>query len=393
MTKAVATVTVTPDGAKGLRRGHPWCYRTCVASWPAGLAPGEIVDVVDGQKNPIGQAFTASKSPLALRLLTRKPSREEACDAAFFTRRFQAALERRAALHHRDAFRLIHGEADLLPGLFVDRYGDALTLQTLSEGADARKAQWAGVLAKLAGARLVVCRDDASGRDFEALPREKRILLGEEPTVVGYHEGQTRFEADLLEASKTGGFLDQVDNHVRAGELARGEALDTFSYHGGFALSLARGCSSVVAVEQDAACAERIQQNARANGRTNVKVETANAFDLLRAYSDEGRRFDAVVIDPPGLAKRREGLKAARRAYHELNLRAFKLVRPDGLLVTCSCSGKVSRALFEEIVLDAAADAKRQVQILERRGAGIDHPPLGALPETEYLKAWFLRVL
>jgi 23S rRNA (cytosine1962-C5)-methyltransferase len=389
-----AVVTVTPTGAKTLRRGSPWCYRTEVASWPQGLAPGEIVDVVDAQKNPIGQAFTAAKSPLALRLLTRKPSSDEAIDADFFLRRFKAALERRASLHHRDAYRLVHGEADLVPGLFVDRYGDALTLQTLSEGADARKLEWAAQLAKLTAARLVVCRDDASGRDFEGLPREKRLLYGEPPTVVGYHEGPTRFEIDLVHDSKTGGFLDQVDNHLRAGELARGgEALDTFSYHGGFALSLARSCTSVIAVEQDPTAAEKIRANAAANGRKNVTVETANAFDVLRAYADEGRRFDVVVIDPPGLAKRKEGLKAARRAYNELNLRALKLVKPDGLLVTCSCSGKVSRELFEEIVLDAAADAKRQVQILERRGAGVDHPPLGALPETEYLKAWFLRVL
>jgi len=388
-----AVVRVTPDGAKGLRHGNPWCYRTEIAQWADGLAPGEIVDVVDAQKNPVGQAFAATRSPLALRLLTRKPSSEETIDADFFARRFKAALERRASLHQRDAYRLVHGEADLLPGLFVDRYGDALTLQTLSEGADARKRDWAAQLAKLTGARLVVCRDDASGRDFEGLPREKRVLHGEPPTVIGYHEGPNRFEIDLVNDSKTGSFLDQVDNHLRAGELARGDALDTFSYHGGFALALARTCTSVVAVEQDATAAEKIRANVAANGRKNVTVETANAFDVLRAYADEGRRFDVVVIDPPGLAKRKEGIKAARRAYHELNLRALKLVKPDGLLVTCSCSGKVRRELFEAIVLDAAADAKRQVQVLERRGAGVDHPALGALPETEYLKAWFLRVL
>lgn len=388
-----ATVTVTAAGAKGLRGGSPWCYRTEVAKWPDGLEPGAIVDVVDPQKNPVGQAFAASRSPLALRLLTRKTSADEAIDPAFFERRFKAAIDRRASIHVRDALRLVHGEADLLPGLFVDRYGDALTLQTLSEGAEVRKEAWARVLARITGARLVVCRDDASGRDFEQLPREKRILLGEEPTVIGYHEGPNRFEIDLVRDSKTGSFLDQVDNHLRAGELGRGEALDTFSYHGGFALALARRCTRVIAVEQDPVAAEKIRANAAANGCHNVTVQTANAFDVLRGYADEGRRFDVVVLDPPGLAKRKEGLKAARRAYHELNLRALKLVKPDGLLVTCSCSGKVRRELFDELVLEAAADAKRQVQVLERRGAGVDHPALGTLPETEYLKAWFLRVL
>jgi 23S rRNA (cytosine1962-C5)-methyltransferase len=219
------------------------------------------------------------------------------------------------------------------------------------------------------------------------------VLRGEGPTTVRYHEGPTRFELDLLEDAKTGSFLDQVDNHLRAAELGRGEALDTFSYHGGFALALARSCASVLAVEQDERAAERARANAAANAAGNVTVQTGNAFDVLRGFADAGRQFDVVVLDPPGLAKRKEGLSAARRAYHELNLRAFKLLRPEGLLVSCSCSGKLGRQAFEELVLGAAADARRQVQILERRGPGIDHPPLAGLPETEYLKAWFLRAL
>jgi 23S rRNA (cytosine1962-C5)-methyltransferase len=388
-----AEVMVSQKGAQGLRKGNPWCYRTEVTSWPKDLAPGELVDVVDAQRNPIGQAFAASKSALALRLVTRKPSKDLRLDDAFFRARLVAALARRASLKGRDGLRLVHGEADLLPGLFVDRYGDALTVQTLSEGANVRKHAWAKVLAELTGARLVVNRDDASGREFEALPKETGVLCGEGPTEVAYHEGENRFEIDLLKDSKTGSFLDQVDNHLRAAQLGAGEALDTFSYHGGFALALAGSCSSVLAVEQDPIAAEKARANAKHNGKANVTVQTGNAFDVLRGFSDEGRQFDTVVIDPPGLAKRKEGVQTAKRAYHELNLRALKLVRPDGLLVTCSCSGKLSRASFEELVLAAAADAKRSVQILERRGAGIDHPPLATLAETEYLKAWFLRVL
>jgi 23S rRNA (cytosine1962-C5)-methyltransferase len=238
----------------------------------------------------------------------------------------------------------------------------------------------------------VVCRDDASGRDWEGLGREKRVLFGAE-TKVSYHEGENRLEIDLLEDAKTGSFLDQVDNHVRAGELGRGDALDTFSYHGGFALALSRSCTSVIAIEQDEGAVLRARANVERNGRKNVTVEHANAFDVLRKYQEEGRQFDTVVVDPPGLAKRKEGLEAARRAYHELNLRALKLLKPDGLLVSCSCSGKVTREIFEQILIGAAADAKRQIAVLERRGAGIDHPPLAALPQTEYLKAWFLRVL
>ena len=384
---------VSPQAAKSLRRGNPWAYRQELFELPATQARGAIVDVVDPQGNPIGQAFYAQHSPLALRLLTRRPSSELKVDDAFFEERLAQALGRRSSLCKRDAYRVVHGESDLLPGLLVDRYASALSLQTLSEGCDVRKEQFARVLQKLTSASVVICRDDHSGRDFEQLKREKRVLLGEGPAMVRYHEGENVFEVDLLEDMKTGGFLDQVDNHVRAGDLANGEALDLFCYHGGFALQLSRSCSSVLAIDQDAAAAARAEQNAARNGRTNVKVECANAFDVLHAFDKQGRKFDTVVIDPPGLAKRKEGVKTALRAYHELNYRALRLLRPNGLLVSCSCSGKLSREDFEQMVQGAAEDAKRVVAVIERRGAGIDHPPLMPLPETEYLKALFIRVL
>ena len=383
------TAVVSPKGAARLRGGNPWVYRTDLLRDPEAPA-GAVVEVVDRQGNPIGQAFHATRSPIALRLLTRDLN--ERCDDAFFRARLVRSLARRRPLEGREALRLVHGEADLLPGLFVDRYRDALVVQTLSEGAEVRKPMLAAALAELTGVKTVVCRDDASGRDFEGLPREKRVLFGE-GAKASFREGENVFELDLLEDMKTGSFLDQAENHLRAAALGGGEALDCFSYHGGFALALATRCQSVLAVDQDALACERARANATRNGRGNVKVEQANAFDVLHGFAREGRQFDTVVIDPPGLAKRKEGVGTALRAYHELNLRALKCVRPDGLLVTCSCSGKVSREAFEEMVLGAAKDARRQVQILERRGPGIDHPALGALPETEYLKAWFLRVL
>ncbi len=391
--RTLPTARVSLKGAKSLRRGNPWLYRTELLEPPAGDTRGTVVSVVDPQGNPIGQAFYAQRSPLALRLLTRRPPAEEPVDEAFLRHRLEAALARRAPLKHRDGLRLVHGEADLLPGLFVDRYGTGLTLQTLSEGMDARKELVARMLVEKTGATHVVCRDDASGRDFEGLKREVRLLHGQGEARFTYHEGENRFEVDLLGDMKTGAFLDQVDNHLRAGELARGEALDLFSYHGGFALALGRTCDTVLAVEQDAKAAERARENAARNGRSNVTVETGNAFDVLRRFADSGRRFDTVVLDPPGLAKRREGLATALRAYHELNLRALKCLKPEGLLVTCSCSGKLSREAFEEMVVSAAEDARRPVQILERRGAGLDHPVLAGLPETEYLKALYVRAL
>lgn len=390
---ALPTVRVSLKGAKSLRRGNPWLYRTELVELPDTQERGAVVAVVDPQGNPVGQAFYAQRSPLALRLLTRKGASEERVDEALLRQRLELALARRSPLRARDGLRLVHGEADLLPGLFVDRYGAGLSLQTLSEGMDVRKEWIARTLASLTGATHVVCRDDASGRDFESLPRETRLLHGTGEARFSYHEGENLFEVDLLGDMKTGAFLDQVDNHLRAAELARGEALDLFSYHGGFALALARTCDTVLSVEQDEKAAERIRANVARNGRSNVTVENANAFDVLRRFSDSGRRFDTVVVDPPGLAKRREGLATALRAYHELNLRALKCLRPEGLLVTCSCSGKLGREAFEEMVLSAASDAKRSVQILERRGAGLDHPVLGGLPETEYLKVLILRVL
>lgn len=349
--------------------------------------------VVDGQGNPIGQAFYATRSRLALRLLTRGSPENEPIDEAFFRERLRRSIDRRRAYQGRDAMRLVHAEADGLPGLFVDRYAQGLVMQTLSEGADARKDLFAKLLVELTGATTVVARDDGSGRDFEELPREVKRLAGEGPTVFTYHEGVNAFEVDLLADMKTGSFLDQVDNHLRAGEFARGEALDLFSYHAGFALSLSRNADSVLAVEQDERAAAKAMENVRRNERTNVTVENANAFDLLKAFDKSDRRFDTIVVDPPGFVKRKEGLQGALRAYHELNLRALRILRPDGILVSCSCSGKLSRERFEEMVLSAARDAKRSVQILERRGPGLDHPALASLPDTEYLKAWILRVL
>jgi 23S rRNA (cytosine1962-C5)-methyltransferase len=384
---------VSKAAAQRLRRQYPWVYRQDVLEPPVTAEPGAIVRVVDVQRNWIGQAFYSRGSPLALRLLTYKKPEEESVDEAFFARRLARALNRRKPYAGREAYRLVHGEADLLPGFFADRYGHGLVMQSLSEGAEVRKEMLGSLLAELCGSTRVVCRDDGSGRDFEGLKREVRVLRGAAPFKVSYREGENQFEVDLLEDMKTGSFLDQLDNHLRSGELGFGEALDCFSYHGGFALALARGCSSVLAIEQEASAAARAAQNAKSNNLSHVTVQEANAFDVLHAFAREGRKFDTIVLDPPGLAKRKQGIPTALNAYRELNLRAFKCLRPDGLLATCSCSGKVNWEMFEKTVLSAAHDAKRWVQIIERRGAGLDHPILASLPESEYLKALFLRVV
>src|SRR5215468_2734459 len=385
------TVRVSADAARALRHLRPWVWRKDVMEPPA--APGGwVVAVVDPRGQPAGQALWAERSPLALRLLTRRPPSEEPVDGAWFRARLQAAIARRAMVG-RESLRLVHAEADGLPGLFVDRYRDRLVVQTLSEGMDTRKELLAGMLEELTSAVQVVCRDDGSGRDFEQLPRESRLLRGLRDTEAEWREGDNVFRTDLLKDMKTGAFLDQAENHLRAGELARGRALDAFSYHGGFALALSPRCDSVLALEQDPAAAARLAENAKRNGRRNVEAREANAFDVLHQLDRDGERFDTVVLDPPGLAKRKEGPRTAIRAYRELNVRALRLLRPGGLLVTCSCSGKVKPADFEEMLLGAADDVRRPIQILERRGPAADHPALGGLPETEYLKAFFVRPL
>ncbi len=388
---APPTVRVSADAARALRHLRPWVWRKDVLEPPA--APGGwVVAVVDPRGQPAGQALWAEKSPLALRLLTRRPPSEEPVDAAWFRGRLQASIARRTSFG-RESLRLVHGEADGLPGLFVDRYRDRLVLQTLSEGMDTRKEMLAALLEELTSAVQVVCRDDGSGRDFEQLPRESRVLRGQRETEAEWREGENVLRTDLLHGMKTGAFLDQAENHLRAGELGRGRALDAFSYHGGFALALSPRCDSVLALEQDPAAVARLRENVQRNGRRNVEVREANAFDVLHQLDRDGERFDTVVLDPPGLAKRKEGPRTAMRAYRELNVRALRLLRPGGLLVTCSCSGKVKPPDFEEMLLGAADDVRRPIQILERRGPAADHPSLGGLPETEYLKAFFVRPL
>lgn len=382
-------VTVTARGAARLRGGLPWVYADDVAR---GDASGDVVRVVDGRGATLGTALWAPGCKLPLRLLAREAV---TLDAALLESRIRAADElRRRLLPTADAYRMVHAEADALPGLIVDRYADVCVMQTTARAMDAREDEIAAVLARVTGARSIVARDDSSARDFEGLPRRRAIVRGDGATTVVYHDAGNEFEVDVLADGKTGAFLDQSENHARAAEYARGDALDAFAYHGGFALALARGgCGSVLALDEAAPAVARARANAARNRLAQVTVEQANAFDRLRRLEGEGRRFDVVVVDPPALAKRKSAFGAAERAYKELNLRAFRLARAGAVVISCSCSGKLSPARFGEIVDEAARDAGRAVQLLERRGAGRDHPPLLGVPETEYLKCWIMRVL
>ncbi len=381
------TVTVSQKGAARARAGHPWIFRGDVTQAPPGLISGAEVRIADARTNFIARGFWAAKSPIALRVLSRTDS---ALDEELLSTRIRRAFERRRALFPKaDAFRVVHGEADLLPGYFADLYGGIAAVQHLSEWAEARREQLARLLVEVTSARAVVARDDGSARDFEQLPRRAEPLFGADFRAE-YHEGEVALEVDLLADHKTGGYLDQRENHLRAGELARGLALDAFCYHGGFALQLARKAAHVLAIDQDAAAVQRTRKNAEKNGLSNLEVRAQNAVEALRALDQEGRKFDTIVLDPPAFAKRKEGVDGALRAYREINYRAVRLLAPGGLLVTCSCSGRVTPELFGEVVAWAAQEAKRPLQLLERRGAARDHPPLVGVPETEYLKAFFL---
>lgn len=386
-----AVARVSQRGARRIRSGHPWLFRTDLLD--AADAPGgAVVRVVDETGNPLGRAFQAADSRIALRMLTR---RDESCDVAFFRARLERSIAMRRLLWpEADAWRAVHGESDLLPGLFVDRYGDALALQATSEGADALTPLFTELLVELLGSRVVVAKNDTSARDFEGLPRYQKLLHGGPDASASYHEGPNRFSLDLLGDLKTGAFLDQRENHVHVANYMPdgGVGLDTFSYHGGFALSLATRAREVIAVEADATAAARIGVNATANGRP-VQPIHGNSFDVLRQMERDGRKFDVVVIDPPAFTKRKGDVEAAERAYKELNLRGLKLTAPGGILVTASCSGKMTPERFARVVESAIADSKRPAQLLERRGASRDHPVLVGVPETEYLKCWIYRVL
>jgi len=395
-----ATAVVNARGAARIRSGHPWVFRPDVVRGPAhdaGDGGPALVRVEDARGKPLGLATWAARARLALRLIARGPDARTRPLIEIVGERLDVALKQRLALSlDRDAYRVVHAESDGLPGLVVDRYADAAVLQTTSVAMDAARAEIAALVRSKLDARVVVARDDGSARDFEELPRFAGLLTGTEARIV-YRLGENRLEADLLTDGKTGGFLDQADNQAAVAALAPpgARALDAFTYHGGFALALARRGGEVTAIDESEAAVARATANARRNGLPNLTVERANSFDLLRRLESRGESYDVVVIDPPALAKRggAAAVDTAARAYKELLLRGARLTRPGGLLAACSCSGRITRAHWEEICAEALADAGRGAQVLARQGAGRDHPELAGVPETGHLKAWLFRML
>jgi 23S rRNA (cytosine1962-C5)-methyltransferase len=386
-----ATVRITPRGEDRVRSGHPWIYKSDVRGVDQDASAGAVVRVLGAKDRPLGHALFSDRSQIVLRMVSKG---DAAVDEAFWRARLAAAIAFRAALApDATAYRLIHGEADLLPSLIVDRYGDVLVLQALSQGMDRLVSMLVPVLVELTGARGVLARNDPKVRLLEGLEQKVEVLHGEVPPTIAVREGPVAYEVDPWHGQKTGLFLDQRENRIAAAQYARGRVLDCFSYNGGFALRLAAVADAVEALDSSAEAVARITRNAAANGLANVTAREANVFDELRHLERENARFDTIVLDPPAFAKNKASVPKALAGYKEINLRALHVLKPGGYLVTCSCSYNVDEAMFGQVLYEASVDSHTPVTVVEKRMQGRDHPVLLGVPETYYLKCFILRKL
>jgi 23S rRNA (cytosine1962-C5)-methyltransferase len=381
---SIPQVRISPRGAARLKSGHVWVYRSDIAALdPA--PPGSLVTVADPRGKSLGTALYSSSSQIAIRMLSYASVSD--LSALLRERIASAVAYRRSMVRDTDACRLVFSEADFLPGLIVDRYSDIVSVQILTQAMDCNLTREAVIseLARQAHPAAIVERVDPRVRELETLPPRPSGLLQGTKTSTTFTMNGVQFQFDALEGQKTGAFLDQRENYAAAAAYSRGEALDVFCYQGGFALHLAPHCSSVTGIDSSRPALEVADQNARLNQREIDWIE-ANAFDLLKDYAGSHRLYDIIVLDPPAFAKTRRDLDAAIRGYKELNLRALKMLRPGGILVTCSCSYHVGQADFLRMLAAAALDARRTVRLLEVRGQAKDHPVLLNVPETSYLK-------
>src|SRR5215217_5039934 len=386
------TARVNKKGADRVKQGHLWIYRSDVVEVTA--EGGSVVTVKDERGNFIGQALFSDASQIALRFLSQS---HEEIDREWWRRRIRDAAARRHTSSETNAYRLIYSEGDLLPSLIVDRYDDVLVLQTLSQGTDALKSLFIELLIEELKPRAVIERNDARVRELEGLPLIAATVYGDAPTELEILQHGLRFYVEPLGGQKTGSFLDQRENRLAARAAAQRtnatRALDCFTFNGAFALHLASVCENVIGIDISSEAVAAARQNAEINGMSNVAFREANVFDALREMEAAGERFDVIVLDPPAFAKNRASLKPAIRGYKEINLRALKLLNSGGVLITCTCSYHVSEELFLEIITQAAIDAHRRVQIMEKRMQATDHPVLVGMPETYYLKCVIARII
>jgi 23S rRNA (cytosine1962-C5)-methyltransferase len=381
---------VSRRAVQRLRGGHPWIFRSDVEHRPA--APAGIVPMEGPDGTPLGFALWSPLSEISLRRIETDRSRTP--DAAWWHEKLRTAMARRAPLASQaNAYRLVHGEGDGLPSLVVDKYGDVLVVQLLSAGVDAWTDTIVTSLVELTGCTGILARNDPAARGREGLPREVKLLYGEVPRTVEVVEHGVRYLAAPWDGQKTGAFLDQRENRVLIGSLARGQALDCFAYHGSFALHLAKQADQVFALDVSAPALARVHAHAERNGLTNITPVEGDAFDILRAWYREGRRFDTIVVDPPAFAKTRNAIDGALRGYKDINLQAMRLLTPGGLLFTASCSFHLSRGHFFETLQEASADSGRAFALRAITGQPLDHPELLTVPETGYLKGALLEAM
>jgi len=377
-----------------LLAGYLWVYAGHISDAAGEPAPGDVVEVCTQSGRVIGRGFFNPHSKIRVRLLT---FRDEPINEAFWAARIaSAAALRRRIVPDTTAYRLVHGESDLLPGLIVDRYGDVLVMQILSFGMDRRKERLADLLMKETGATAVYLRNDAHARTLEGLPVEQGFLRGGGATTVEVHEGRARFLVDIEHGQKTGWFCDQRENRLAAASLAGGAAvLEAFCHTGAFGIQAAlNGAKSVLGldVSRDAVAQARAHAaNNKVEGRCEYRE--ADAFEELRRIERAGDRFDLVVLDPPSFARTKMAVPQALAGYKQVNMRALRLIGPDGFLVSCSCSHHVSEEQFWSMLQEAADDAKRPLRLIERRSQARDHPVLASMPETRYLKCFIVQVL
>jgi 23S rRNA (cytosine1962-C5)-methyltransferase len=386
------TARVNKKGADRVRQGHLWIYRSDVVAISA--KGGSVVTVKDERGNFVGQALFSDTSQIALRFLTQS---NEEIDRDWWRRRIREAGSRRHISPETNAYRLVYSEGDLLPSLIVDRYADVLVMQTLSQGTDAVKSMLTEILVEELHPQAVIERNDVRVRELEGLSLINGVVYGDAPGELEILQHGLRFVVEPLGGQKTGSFLDQRENRLAARSAAqttnRRRALDCFTFNGAFALHLASVCDNVIGIDISADAVAVAQRNAQLNEIANVDFVEANVFDVLREMEAAGDRFDVIVLDPPAFAKNRASLKAAIRGYKEINLRALKLLNSGGVLITCTCSYHVSEELFIELLAQAAIDAHRRVQIVEKRIQASDHPVLLGVPETYYLKCVIARLL
>ena len=381
------SATVSQRGAQRWARGHPWIFKSDVRKRPS--APAGAVRVRDDRGRWLGTALWSPSSEISLRLLDPDP--DVKLDGDWWHARLSRAVARRSEISAQTtAYRLIHAEGDGLPALICDRYDRWLVVQILSAGLEVFRDRIVEALVRLTSAEGVLARNDVPLRSREGLVRETVLLHGDVPQEIIINEHGIRYAAAPWTGQKTGAFLDQRENRVLTGTLARGRALDCFSYHGSFALHLARHADHVVAIDSSADALARARENAALNGFSNVECVEANAFDYLRDRDRAGERFDTIVLDPPAFAKTRDALEAALRGYHEINLRAMRLLTPGGHLYTASCSFHLTRPLFLEMIERAAEDSGRRLVLRQVLGQPADHPEVLTIPETGYLKGAIL---